>query len=115
MDSILTSIKKLLGIAEEYTQFDGDIIFHINTVFMTLFQMGVGPDIPFIIEDDSSYWEDFSSDVETMAAVKSYVFMKVRLLFDPPTNGTLLDSLKQLIDEYEWRLNVLKDKWDESE
>lgn len=109
MESILTSVKKLLGIAEEYTQFDADIIMHINTVFMTLCQMGVGPSTPFQITGSSELWNNFSDDVETMNAVKTYVYMKVRLIFDPPQSGTLMESLKQLIDEYEWRLNVLKD------
>ena len=113
MESILTSIKKLLGIADEYTQFDDDLIMHINAVFMTLCQMGVGPDIPYVITDSGDEWNDFSEDIETMNAVKSYVHMKVRLIFDPPQNGNLLESLKQLIAEYEWRLNVLKDKEDE--
>ena len=109
MDSILTSIKKLLGIDETYEHFDADLIMHINSVFMILYQMGVGPNTPYAITDSSDKWTDFSDDVETMNAVKSYVFMKVRMMFDPPQNGTLMDSLKQLIDECEWRLNVFKD------
>lgn len=110
MDSILTSIKKLLGIDETYEHFDADLIMHINSVFMILYQMGVGPNAPFVIEDAASTWDEFSSDVETMSAVRTYMFMKVRQIFDPPQNGTLMDSLKQLISECEWRLNVLKDK-----
>ena len=113
MDSILTSVKKLLGIDEAYEHFAADLIMHINSVFMILCQMGVGPSTPYVITDSSDEWTDFSDDVETMNAVRSYVFMKVRMIFDPPQNGTLMDSLKQLIDECEWRLNVLKDKTNE--
>ena len=104
-DSILTSIKKLLGIAEDYTQFDTDIIMHINSVLMILHQVGVGPDDGLMIEDKTYLWEDFLEDPTQYQMVKSYVYMKVRLLFDPPTGGAL-ESMKQLISEFEWRLNI---------
>lgn len=106
MDSILTSVKKLLGIAEECTDFDNDIIMHINSVLMVLTQLGVGPSGGFIIEDDSSTWDEFFADMPQLQAVKSYIFMKVKLLFDPPTNSAVTESYNRLINEFEWRLNV---------
>lgn len=106
MDSILTSIKKLLGIDESYEIFDPDIIMHINSVFMVLRQMGVGPPSGFTISDDSAVWTDYIPEIEKIEAVKTYIYMKVRLVFDPPTSSALLDALKQSIQEYEWRLNV---------
>lgn len=106
MDSILTSIKKLLGIEEEYEHFDPDIIMHINSVFMVLTQIGVGPPEGFSIEDELSVWSDFISDTTKLEAVKSYVYLRVRLLFDPPTSSAAIESMKRMIDEYEWRLNV---------
>lgn len=106
MDSILTSIKKLLGITEDYEHFDQDIIMHINSVFMILTQMGVGPADGFHIEDDSATWSDFTSNLEVLESVKSYMYLKVRLLFDSPTSSSVLDSTNRLISELEWRLNV---------
>lgn len=105
MDSILNSVKKKLGIQEDYTHFDEDIIIDINSVFMILNQLGVGPDEPFTIEDEDAYWEDFIDNTR-IEAVKSYMYMKVRLMFDPPTSGFLVDSLKKQIDELEWRMLV---------
>lgn len=109
MESILTSIKKLLGIAEEYEHFDNDIIMHINSVFTILNQLGVGPAEGFFIEDDSSTWDEFIEDLTKLQAVKSYVFMKVKLLFDPPTSSAVTDSYNRLITEFEWRLNSAVD------
>ena len=106
MDSILTSIKKLLGIAEEYTQFDVDIIKHINTVFMILTQMGVGPPEGFSITGAYETWDDFLSGSTNLEAVKTYVYMKVQLMFDPPTSSAKLDSANRVINELEWRLNL---------
>ena len=106
MDSILTSIKKLLGIAEEYTQFDADIIKHINTVFMILTQMGVGPPEGFSITGAYEKWDDFLSDSTNLEGVKTYVYMKVQLMFDPPTSSAKLDSANRIIGELEWRLNL---------
>lgn len=106
MDSILTSIKKLLGIAEEYKHFDPDLIMHINTVFMTLNQLGVGPTTVFRIEDDLAVWKDFIKDEENLDAVKSYMHLKVKLLFDPPLSTAVIEATKQMINELEWRLNV---------
>lgn len=107
MESILTSIKKLLGIAEEYTYFDADIIMHINSVFMTLTQLGVGPSEGFMIEDDTTYWEDFIGDSMMLQAVKTYIYLKVRLVFDPSSLGSAtLAAYERQIQELEWRLNV---------
>lgn len=108
MESILTSIKKLLGIAEEYTHFDNDIIMHINSVFTTLTQLGVGPSEGFFIEDDSTYWTDFISDMSKLHAVKTYIYLKVKLVFDPASVGSsTLASYERQIQELEWRLNVI--------
>lgn len=107
MESILTSIKKLLGIAEDYEHFDADIIMHINSVLMILTQLGVGPSEGFSIDDETATWEDFlKNDITKLSAVKTYVYMKVRLVFDPPTGSALLQSMNDSIKEYEWRLNV---------
>ena len=107
MESILTSIKKLLGITEEYEHFDADIIMHINTVFMTLTQLGVGPSEGFYIEDDEAIWEDFITDRHKLQAVKTYMYLRVRLLFDPSSLGSAtLAAYERQIQELEWRLNV---------
>ena len=106
MDSILTSIKKLLGITEEYTHFDTDLIIHINSVFATLTQIGVGPSEGFVIVDENDNWEQFTDDNILIESVKSYIYLKVKLLFDPPTSSAVSESYKQMINEFEWRLNV---------
>lgn len=105
MESILTSIKKLLGIAEDYDCFDADLIMHINSVFLVLTQIGVGPSEGFFIEDDSSVWTDFIEG-NKLEMVKSYMGMKVKLLFDPPASSTVLDATNRLISEFEWRLRL---------
>lgn len=106
MDSILISIKKLLGITEDYDDFDADIIMHINSVFMVLRQLGIGPERGFSISDDSAIWADFIPDESMFEAVKSYMCLKVRLLFDPPTSSAVMESINRQISEFEWRLNV---------
>lgn len=108
MDSILTSVKKLLGISKDYKQFDDDIIMHINTVLMNLTQLGVGPEEGFFIEDDSAEWFDFVDTEETTEfnAVKTYIYLKVKLLFDPPLSASVVESMNRMISELEWRLNV---------
>lgn len=108
-ESILTSIKKLLGITEEYTHFDADIIMHINSVFMILMQLGIGPTDGFSISDDSAVWSDFLSDVTWFESVKSYVYLKVKLIFDPPQSGTVIGSMEKLITEFEWRCQEEQD------
>ena len=111
MESILTSIKKLLGIDEEYTHFDADIIMHINSVLMILTQLGVGQAEGFVIEDDTSTWVDFipEANAAQLHAVKSYIFMKVKLIFDPPLSSSVIESMNRQIAEFEWRLNVAVD------
>lgn len=113
MESILTSIKKLLGIAEEYEHFDNDIIMHINSVFMILTQLGVGPSKGFMITDSSASWDDFLPEGgEKLQAVKTYMYMKVRLMFDPPTSSAVMESMNRMVNEFEWRLNVAVDPGD---
>jgi hypothetical protein len=104
--SILTSTKKILGVAADYTAFDLDIITHINAVFSTLTQLGVGSVDGFMIEDESAEWYDFIEDDIQLNTVKSYVFLKVRQLFDPPTTSYLIAAMEKQIQEFEWRLNV---------
>lgn len=106
MESILISIKKTLGLTEEYTHFDPDIIMHINSVFADLTQLGVGPAEGFFIEDDTSEWADFLPEANTFEAVKSYMHLRVKLLFDPPNNSAVIEAMKRDIDKWEWRLNV---------
>lgn len=103
--SILNSTKKILGIASDYTAFDLDIITHINSVFSTLTQLGVGPTAGFMIEDDAANWADFLADDLQLNSVKSYVFLRVRLFFDPPATSYLITAYEDQIKELEWRLN----------
>lgn len=105
MDSILTSIKKLLGITEEYTHFDDDLVMHINSVFMILTQLGVGPEDGYAITGKDNNWTEFIDD-NRLEAVKSYVHLKVKLLFDPPQSSAVMESMNRMISEFEWRLNV---------
>lgn len=112
-DSILITIKKLLGIGESDTAFDTDIIIGINSVFNTLLQLGVGPDSGFSIADATTLWSDYLADMSKLEMVKSYIYMKVRLMFDPPSTGSLMDALKEQIAELEWRLNVQVDPGEE--
>lgn len=105
MESILNSIKKMLGIQADYDHFDPDIIMHINSVFMTLTQLGVGPKKGFYIEDDTTSWLEFIPELTKLQAVKSYIYLKVRLLFDPPQSSAVLESMNKQIAELEWRLN----------
>jgi hypothetical protein len=106
MDSILTSIKKMLGIAEEYEHFDMDLIIHINTVLSVLAQLGVGSSQGFAIQDKTATWGDVIPAGMNLELIKSYVFLKVRLLFDPPSNSSVIKSSNKLINELEWRINI---------
>lgn len=105
MDSILNSIKKLLGIPEEITDYDTDIVMHANSVFFTLYQMGVGSEA-FVLTDKEAVWSDFFGDNKINEAVKAYIYLKVRAAFDPPTTSFVLDSLNKQIAEHEFRINV---------
>lgn len=105
-NSILTSIKKLLGMTAEYTAFDTDIIIHINTAFMTLHQLGIGPENGYMIKDQFDTWDEFIKDEDNLEAVKTYIYLKVKLMFDPPLSSAVMESMNRMISEYEWRLNV---------
>ena len=104
MDSILTSVKKLLGLTEEYTAFDADLIMHINSVLMILRQMGVGPQEGFGISDATATWSEFCQNRADIEAVKSYTALKVKMLFDPPQSSSTMEATKNRISELEWRL-----------
>lgn len=123
MDSILTSIKKMLGIIAEYEHFDTDLIIHINSVFSILYQLGVGPKedgkvVPYMITDDKNTWDEFIQDKTTIEMVKSYMYLKCRLIFDPPATNNVLEAINRQIAEFESRLNYAvdpEDTFDESE
>lgn len=108
-NSILTSTKKMLNISSTYTDFDLDIITHINSTFSIVGQLGVGPINGIMISDSTLGWTDLAMPNDQLNLLKSYVFLKVRMLFDPPTSGFLLDALKQQITEYEYRLSYLRE------
>ena len=111
--SILNNTKKILGIAEDYDVFDTDIIIHINSVLNTVTQLGIGPEEGFMIEDSTATWVDFIGNDKRLNTVKSYVYLRVRLLFDPPTTSYLINAINEQCREMEWRLNVTRegDKW----
>lgn len=109
MDSILTSIKKMLGITQEYTHFDADLIMHINSVLFVLSQIGVGSSDGFAIQDETATWEDFLPIDVNLESVKSYVYMKVKLLFDPPLSSAVIESINKTISELEWRIFIAVD------
>lgn len=116
LDSILYSIKKMLGIDKDYTAFDTDVIIHINTALFNLHQLGVGKtENAFSIQDKNSKWSDFLEDDKNFEAVKSYIYLKVRLLFDPPASSSVIDAIKRSIDELEWRLQVEADPYPSEE
>ena len=104
-EQILTSIKKLLGIYEENTDFDTDILIHINSVITILNQLGIGPDKGFTVDEDTT-WNDYLDDNTKINSVKSYIYLKVKLIFDPPMSSAIKEANKQMIDELEWRLNL---------
>lgn len=113
-ESILTSIKKLLGIPESYDSFDVDIIIDINTVFVILYELGVGDSV-FSISDSMATWGDFLKDNKNLELVKTYVYLKVKLMFDPPTSTAAIQANKDLISELEFRINILVDNGNKSE
>lgn len=108
-NSILEYIKNASGVNDDDNVFDTEILLHTNTAFMTLRQLGVGPDTPFVVEDSSQSWNDFTDDETILPMIKSYVALKVRYLFDPPTSSALSTAMKDTMAEYEWRLNVESD------
>lgn len=104
-DSILTSVKKILGIDDDYTAFDLDIITHINSVFSTLHSLGVGPELGFAIEDKTAVWSDFLGGDLRLNSVKTYMSLRVRLLFDPPATSFHIQAMNEQVREFEWRIN----------
>ena len=108
-ESILISTKKVLGVATDYTVFDIDIINFINSAFSSLNQLGVGPIDGFVIEDENAKWTDLELPINQASMVKTYIFLKTRMLFDPPATSYLIDATKEQIVEHEWRLNVFRD------
>lgn len=114
-DSVLDSIKKFLGIGSDYTEFDPDIIASINSAFFALWTLGIGPEeSPFRITDNSSLWSDFIEDGK-IDMCRSYVYLKVKLMFDPPTHSFLIENIKELIREYEFRMMVGSDEYKDKE
>lgn len=109
VDSILTSVKKMLGIAEEYVHFDEDLVIHINSVFSILTQLGVGPPEGFSIKDKNAKWSDFVSEKSNLEFIKSYIHLRVKRLFDPPLSSAVIESMIQMATELEWRIQVAAD------
>lgn len=105
-DSILVSIKKMLGLDDEYTPFDTDVLVHINAAFMTLCQMGIGPKEGFSVTDYDQTWSDFLTNKVMLGSVKTWVYLQVKMLFDPPTNSFVMDAYKTQAEQILWRLNV---------
>ena len=108
--SILTSTKKILGIATDYTVWDLDIITHINSAFSTLTQLGVGPADGFAIDDETANWADFIGDDVELHSVKTYIYLRVKLLFDPPATSFAIKAMEDQISGLEWRLNVHREE-----
>ena len=109
-ESILLSVKKLIGIPEDYTAFDVDIITHINTTFDTLNQLGLGPDDGFSISDGSTTWSEYTTYGKEFNTVRSYMALKVRTLFDPPSNASLYTVFDSQLKEQEYRLLIFADE-----
>ena len=105
MDSILESIKKLLGIPKDYTAFDVDVIMHINTAFAILNQLGLGPEGGYGIEGYNEIWDDYMTSYN-MSMIKTFIYLKVRLAFDPPSSTALIESMQRTLDELTWRLEL---------
>ena len=108
-ESILKTIKQLIGCPDDFEQFDLDLIVHINSAFATLTHLGVGQKEGYRIIGADNVWSEFEDDAQKLSLIKDYVYIKTRLLFDPPTSGSLMDSLKEQLKEMEWRLYMLYD------
>ena len=106
MTSILTTIKKMLGLEEDYTEFDTDIIVLINSALMTLTQLGIGPSSGFLITSAEDTWTSFLGASTELEGVKTYIYLKIRLVFDPPTSASVLEAIKEHLAELEVRLNI---------
>lgn len=110
MDSILDSVKKIMGIDKDQTAFDVDMIMHINAVLATLNQLGIGPLEGFAIEDASATWSDFLGSADPrLNNVKTYMYMKIKVLFDPPEQWHLMNAMKEQVVELEWRMSVRRE------
>lgn len=105
-DSILKTIRQMIGPEASYDAFDTDLIININSALMTLNQLGVGPESGFVITGVDETWEQLLGDFKDLESVKMYVYIKTRMLFDPPTNSTFMDILTKQANELEWRINV---------
>lgn len=116
-DSILTSVKKALGLGEDYNAFDDEIIMHINSVFSTLSQLGVGPDAGFMIEDATATWDTLLGDDPRLNSAKTLTFLKVKMVFDPPATSFVLTAMERQIEQMEWRLNaqIEREAWQNPE
>lgn len=108
-NSILDSVKKVLGLDSSYTAFDDDVMLHINSVFSTLNQLGIGPDAGFMIEDNTATWDAFIGTDPRLNAVKTYTYLKVKAVFDPPPTAIAVEAMERQIQEHEWRLNVKRE------
>ena len=113
-ESILVSVKKMLGIPEDYDAFDMDIIIHINSVLVTLYELGVGDSV-YTINDSTDIWSDFLDDANELQLIQTYMYLKVRLIFDPPTSSAALQAMQELAREFEFRISILVDPEDSSE
>lgn len=107
MASILDSVKQSLGIVPDYEHFDDQLIMFINSVFPVLYELGVGPDDGFEIEDNTALWSDFLGNGKLLNQVKSYMFIKVKLLFDPPASSFAIEAMNKMAQEHEWRIMAL--------
>lgn len=108
-ESILKSIKKTLNLASDYEAFDPDVVMHINSVFSDLYQLGVGPALGFMIEDEGKTWDEFLGNDLRLNNIKTYVYLRVRLLFDPPSTGFHTKAMQDQIQELAWRINVQRE------
>lgn len=127
MNNILESVKKILGLTNDYDHFDPEIIMHINSVFAILTQLGIGPDTGYSISTGDETWEDYITDAfkwdlsdqkeglisgtQPFEMLKTYMGMRVKYMFDPPSNGAAKEALKSTIDELEWRINIMSKEW----
>jgi hypothetical protein len=107
--SILTSTKKVLGLDASYTVFDLDVTTHINAAFSTVNQLGVGPEDGFFIEDATEDWDDLDIPANQLHLVKTYIYLKVKMLFDPPGTSFHISAMEEQIRELEWRINMLRE------
>ena len=109
-DSIFSSVKKVVGLLGDDGSFDEDILLHINSVVSTLRQLGLSIPADFYVRDDVQTWQNLLGEFRDLDLVKSYMAMKVRLMFDPPSSSFGLKSMEEMAKEYEWRINVLTDQ-----